>query len=454
MKRQYKDYIEYYSEDIQETLQAGGCQPILFVGSGLSKRYFGAPNWLELLDEMRKGCPLIEKEFAYYLQTLKDPIKIGEAFSNAYNEWAWSDGRGKFPDDLFTEKFNKDIYLKYKVSELLEKILPGDLAGLTGGQFGSELDLLKKINPHAIVTTNYDQLLEKLFPNYETVVGQTILRKSYLSIGEIFKIHGCVSEPSSLVLTSSDYEGFKQKKQYLSAKLLTYFVEHPLLFIGYRAEDPNIKSILNDIDQMIDGKYDLIPNIYVVEWDPNLDEKTFPTVEKVLSLDGERNLRLKCIVANEFSWIFKAFSSGEALEKVDTKLLRALLSRTYDLVRCNLPKSTIEVDFSTLQHAVESDESFSKLLGLATLNDSSKVNATHPFTLTQVGKMLGYPGWHNANLLLEEIKEKSGICIKDSDNKYHVEIPAGQNSKFRKYSQDLVDLLNKVKDQKPYKISV
>ncbi|MDO8654361.1 MAG: SIR2 family protein [Undibacterium sp.] len=455
MKRKYGDYVEYYSEDIRETLQHGGCQPILFVGSGLSKRYFGAPNWLELLGEMKKICPKIEKEFAYYVQSLQDPIKIGEVFSELFSEWAWSEGKGNFPEHLFSNEFNKNIYLKHQVSELFKKILPLDTLTLSNGAYGEELALLKNINPHAVVTTNYDQLLEQIFPNYETIIGQKILRKSYLSIGEIFKIHGCVSDPSTLVLTSSDYDLFKSKKQYLSAKLLTYFAEHPLLFIGYSAEDPNIKSILYDIDQMIDGKYDLIPNIYILEWNPEVTDDVFPATEKVIAVNGDRNLRLKSIVANDFSWVFQAFASGEALAKVDTKLLRALMARTHDLVRCNLPKSKIEIDFTTLQHAVESDESFSKLLGLANLSESSQINITHPFTLTAVGIQLGFPNWNGANQLLEKIKEEDeAIDVKASDNKYHVEIRSGNKSSFRKYSQELIDELKKFRNGEQHSISL
>ena len=48
-----------------------GCQPIPFVGSGLSKRYFNGPSWDELLAYLAKSCPLIDKDYAYYKQALK-----------------------------------------------------------------------------------------------------------------------------------------------------------------------------------------------------------------------------------------------------------------------------------------------------------------------------------------------------------------------------------------------
>ena len=89
------------AEEIIKCVEHMGCQPILFIGSGLSKRYFGAPSWEELLVRLAKDCPAIDKEYGYYKQTLKDPIAIGEEFARLYQQWAWGKGRSKFPDALF-----------------------------------------------------------------------------------------------------------------------------------------------------------------------------------------------------------------------------------------------------------------------------------------------------------------------------------------------------------------
>jgi len=49
MPNNYHQYIEDVSDDIKTCLEGMGCQPILFVGSGLTKRYISGPNWEELL---------------------------------------------------------------------------------------------------------------------------------------------------------------------------------------------------------------------------------------------------------------------------------------------------------------------------------------------------------------------------------------------------------------------
>ncbi|MFB5677635.1 SIR2 family protein [Paenibacillus terreus] len=38
------------------------------------------------------------------------------------------------------------------------------------------------------------------------------------------------------------------------AKLFAYFMEHPIIFIGYSLSDKNIKSILYNVKQSIDTK--------------------------------------------------------------------------------------------------------------------------------------------------------------------------------------------------------
>lgn len=89
------DYQSQVTADIGECVSRMGCQPILFVGSGLSKRYFSGPNWDELLATLAHECPVIDKEYAYYKQTLKHQTAIGEEFAKLYLQWAWGGGKSQ-----------------------------------------------------------------------------------------------------------------------------------------------------------------------------------------------------------------------------------------------------------------------------------------------------------------------------------------------------------------------
>ncbi|GIZ54114.1 SIR2 family protein [Noviherbaspirillum aridicola] len=316
MAQDYKQYQTDVTADIAGVIAKHECQPILFIGSGFSARYASAPNWEALLRELASACPLIDRDVAYYRQSGMSLPQVGTEYAKAYKEWAWGKGRKQFPEHYFDAQYPSDVFLKYAVSLRLSALGPSKKGSYGSPELDAEIEALKQINPHAIITTNYDELLAPMFSDYERVIGQQVIRQSYLSIGEIFKIHGCVSDPLSLTLTAEDYQKFETDKKYLSAKLLTYFVEHPLLFVGYSASDENIRAILEEIDHMLPEQADVIPNIYILEWDNTINAESNPPREKLIAVSGGRSIRLKSIVASSYEWVFKAFCSDKPLEKI------------------------------------------------------------------------------------------------------------------------------------------
>lgn len=444
----YERYVEEITEDITNTVQEFGVQPILFVGSGLTKRYMGGPSWEELLSYLANKCSTIDKGLGFYKQSLGHPIDIGQEFSKLYQDWAWAAGNNEFPKEMFGDNVNKHSYIKYKISEFFKNIKPPSISGLTIA-YHQEIEALSKIRPHAIITTNYDEMLEMVFPDYERIIGQQILKGQQVCIGELYKIHGCVTEHDSLIFTKDDYDEWQKKKKFLSAKLLTFFNEHPLIFIGYNAGDPNIRAILSDIDEALPEKGGVIPNVYILQWDPSLEDNSWPQREKIIPTEDERSVRVKMIVASDFGWVFDAFAANPALAHVNTKVLRALLARAYELVRSDIPKMTVEADFKMLNSAVESSDSFAKLFGIANINDYSSAGAYHPMSLTEVGKALGYKGWHSADALICRVAQKKGVNIKKSDNRYHRADKINKTI-FHKYSADAIELLKKERDGDEY----
>jgi len=449
----YDVYQKTIEADISTCLEEMCVQPILFVGSGISQRYFGGPTWANLLELLAKSCPSA-KDFAYYTQKHSSLVDVGTDFAEMYREWAWGDGKGEFPPELFASSNGADIYIKYKVAEYFESLSNSSSTAEKIKEHSPELDALRSIRPHAVITTNYDRFLELLFPEYTPVVGQSILRANYTDVGEILKIHGCSSCPESIVITRNDYDGFHKKKKYLSAKLLTFFAEHPLVFLGYSAEDPNVKEILSDIDEILSANGDLIPNIYLIEWRENASKIKNPPTEALISVGEGKSVRIKRIIADSFEWIYRAFSTNDSIESVSPKLLRALLARTYSLVRRDIPRRSIDVNYKTLEHAVSDDLGLAKLYGITMLDNPSAVNAMYPYSLTHVGQELGYSSWHGAQQLLEQIKSETQNDIKSSDNKYHIGIKAGNIGLNHKYSECLVELLKAFRDGRQYEFEL
>ncbi len=446
----YTTYQAEMATDIKVCVEAMSCQPILFIGSGLARRYINAPSWEELLSHLAKRCPLIDKALAYYRQSLGKAPAIGQAFAKSYQEWAWSTGRGEFPDELFESGVSQTAYIKHAITQHLAGLTPSSLSDITDPSIRREIEAIQAIRPHAIITTNYDQMIELIFPEYLPIVGQEIIRGQSMSIGELFKIHGCVSRPDSLVFTQDDYDEFTRKKKYLSAKLLTFFSEHPLIFIGYSANDPNIQDILADIDEALPGTGGIIANVYVLEWRSSINPTETPTREKLIAIGGTKGVRIKSIETTDFLWAFEALGTQNFNPKVSVKLLRALMSRSYELVRTNIPRKSVDADFEMLEHALGSSMEFAKLFGISTLTDPSAISAKYPYTLTSLAKKLGYSkGWSGAQKLIEQVQMDKGVNLKASDNKYHFALKYGTQP-IHKYSDEMVALLKSVQSGTAY----
>ncbi len=436
---------------IRDLLLDFECQPILFIGSGISRSYFGAPNWHELLKVLFSKLPGGADSFEYNRQKFDDdPVDIGTVLADAVFEWAWKDGRSQFPAEFFSSKVGKDCFVKHLACQHFKEITP-PVSEIKDDALRKELDALSDIKPHAIITTNYDLFLEQVLDGYEPITGQTILRYNTNSFGEIFHIHGDVSDPFSLVLTKHDYDEWAEKKKYVSAKLLTYFAEHPVFIFGYGLGDANVKSILRDIGELVADDSGLIANVYQVIWRPDGIEK-HPPDQAVFSVDG-REFRIHAIHTNELKWVFEALKSQSALTSINPKLVRALAARTMKLIRHDIPSGAVAVNYDVLERVADEKDFLPTLLGITTVDNP---NQSHPFTITQVAQRLGLPNWHAVSKLLHQIKVEKGIDLRSTDNRYHCKIKTGTklSSMARKWSHEAVDLFNKVIVATPYDLNI
>ncbi len=53
------------------------------------------------------------------------------------------------------------------------------------------------------------------------------------------------------------------------------------------------------------------------------------------------------------------------------------MARSVELIRSDIPKKHVEINFEQLEHAVESGDNFAKLFGVTSLADPSKVNLNY-----------------------------------------------------------------------------
>ena len=113
---------------------------------------------------------------------------------------------------------------------------------------GQRFSEISRHHISGIITTNYDSFLEDNCDGYKTYVGQNELIFSAIQgIAEIYKIHGSIENPETIVINEEDYDEFQNKAAYLTSKLLTIFMEYPIVFLGYSISDANILRILHEI---------------------------------------------------------------------------------------------------------------------------------------------------------------------------------------------------------------
>jgi hypothetical protein len=420
------------------------------VGAGLARRYIAAPDWEAalrvLLDMLPDGHPTYE----YLSQKYEgDKIKIGSEISDLIFEWAWKDGKEKFPEELYGSD-KKSSFLKYALAQHLIDITPKEIFGLEDGH-KLEIEALAKIRPHAFITTNYDNMLETMFNGYESIVGKQVLKYNLNAYGEVYHIHGSVDDPKTIVINEEDYKEWHDESKYFAAKLLTYFAEHPVFIIGYGLGDPNVQTVLQDIGKIVADETGVIGNVIQVVFvdDPNVQPSQS---EFAIPIDSQQ-FRVRVLNTNSLLDVFTALTARHELKDVNPAMVRALAARAMKLTRSDIPNGNIEVDYKTLEGIIASEEALPTMLGITHADD---LNKTHPYLLTVVGENLGFNGWNGANKLLEQVKKETGVDIKASDNKYHCAVKVGKkdSSVSRKYSPALVSLLESVRDGASYKVEI
>ncbi|MEX5720018.1 SIR2 family protein [Geodermatophilus maliterrae] len=240
---------EEFESRLFSILEGQSALPYLFIGSGMSRRYLRLPDWAGLL---RHFAEQIGASYDYLAATANgDYPLIAHLLAEEFHAKWWTDDQfAPSRDRNRSETLNRESALKIAVSQYIEdnQTLEAGRPGVDDKALASEIDLLRNGVIDGVITTNYDSLTDQLFPDFKAYIGQDELMLSDAQfIAETYKIHGSASRPSTLVLTSTDYEAFRQRGAYLAAKLLTIFAEHPVIFLGYSITDEYIQEILRNI---------------------------------------------------------------------------------------------------------------------------------------------------------------------------------------------------------------
>jgi hypothetical protein len=199
---------------------------VLFVGAGLSK-WANLPTWKELLNFLIDK--MIEEEPNFLGRNeLDNLLQSGKLLEVA---------------DYCKKVFNERLY-----NEVLSDRLRGDNV-----EIPEPHKLIVQLPFSAVVTTNYDKLLEQAYYRSDNVLPKTPTHIDTDMLGPllfnkkffILKAHGDIDRPDSLVLTTSDYREIIHSNPAFNAIFSAILLTNAILFIGYSISDPDFRLLLD-----------------------------------------------------------------------------------------------------------------------------------------------------------------------------------------------------------------
>ncbi|PHD57686.1 SIR2 family protein [Bacillus wiedmannii] len=244
--------------------------PMIFIGSGISKRYLqNYPSWLDLLEEFWN---IVEPEEGFFetLNKINYDLKQQNNYEDECDlEYDTNIAISTLIEKKYTKKFfnseitindfsAKDAYFT-KISPFKQALSNRFSEYEIKPEMQEEIDLFREVlnKSQIVLTTNYDKLIEDIFVegdealNPQIFIGQKGLFKQTTDWGEIFKIHGCVTDPESIIISEEDYKQFDNNSVLISAKIISLLLNSPIVFLGYSLTDRNIRNIIKDFSNSL-----------------------------------------------------------------------------------------------------------------------------------------------------------------------------------------------------------
>lgn len=219
-------------KDLINRIRDGKC--ILFAGAGTSLDA-GLPTWHELLENMIDqvmDCGQIDAGQKKELEELLD-----------------------IQDYTVVAEFCKDMLGAKGFANLIKDRLS------TKNRVSAMHKLLAEIPFKAVITSNYDNFLEKNHRNYKVILPDDINKDGQDAVSSffeddmfpIFKVHGSYEDPGSIILTDNDYRNVIFRKPRYRDNLKRLFEDKSLLFVGFSFRDSSINLLLQEIFTITDG---------------------------------------------------------------------------------------------------------------------------------------------------------------------------------------------------------
>lgn len=339
---------------IHEFIAQYSNHPVLFVGTGISLRYLkNSYTWEGLLKKISKELKGND-EFFLDLKSQSeksgsyDYCYIATRLETEFNKSVSEDRNGKFKhlNDIFYENMTNGTNIsrfKLYISEILSDT---ELRDGVATELASLVKARKNIS--SIITTNYDTFIESQF-SFKPLVGNDILLST--PYGSAYKIHGCISHPQKIIITTDDYNEFHSKYELIRAQLLSIFIHNPIIFIGYSVSDDNIKAILRTIFTYVDpnspNAEKIRKNFLLVEYAKDINN--WEILDHDIDIEGFATIKINKIKSDSFIEIYESIANLEL--PVSAMDIRKVQNVVKDIYQGGSIKVSITEDLDSLQNS-------------------------------------------------------------------------------------------------------
>lgn len=203
--------LERLPPPLLDDLIAGRWLPM--IGSGYSKNAHlppgeTMPDWRQLADQLAADLPDYESE---------SPIDTISAYEEAF-------GR----------------------SRIVERM--SDLLHIRSARPGRAHEMLCRVAPDILLTTNFDFLLERAFddirqPCRPLLTEDQLPQAPLEGQSRLLKLHGDLNHPRQLVATEDDFDSFLAARPLMATFTANLLVTVTPVLIGYSFDDPDMRSI-------------------------------------------------------------------------------------------------------------------------------------------------------------------------------------------------------------------
>ena len=231
------NYLSFNEKDIKDIITASqNNKLVFFIGAGFSKlsetKSLKIPSWEELINELKEDLNISNES---------DFLKIAQLYFLKFGEHAYYNKVKSSIADLAPSKFHKNLF---------------------------------DLNPHYIITTNWDNLIENTAQEkglaYDLICSDADLAHSQLD-KKIIKMHGSFQQ-HNFVFKEDDYLQYSQNFPLIENYIKGIFSTCTIVFLGYSYSDYNLKQIVSWITRiskatpkkyLLQGEFDVAQNKYL-----------------------------------------------------------------------------------------------------------------------------------------------------------------------------------------------